>query len=94
MPTDKHEVELTVKIPSATWETLVEYSRECRHDTPASTVLRLLYPTLEAFLKGKGLGVEVGAKASSQALSAALDRVLPQPQAQTRALGPVEGHRK
>lgn len=80
MPADK-VVDLTVHIPASTWETLVEYSRECKHDTPAKTVLMLLYPTLEAFLHGKSLGVEVGAKASGQALSAALDKILPVPAA-------------
>ena len=76
-----NEVELTVKIPANTWETLVEYSRSMRHETPAKTVLLMLYPTLEAFLHGKGLGIEVGGKASSEALSRALDKILPEQKA-------------
>ena len=77
MPANQHEVELTVKIPANTWETLVEYSRALKHDTPARTVLLMLYPTLETFLHGKSLGVEVGAKVASDSITRVLDTVLP-----------------
>lgn len=84
MPADKQRVvELRVEIPENTWQTLVEYSQSMRHDTVAKTVLLMLYPTLETFLRGKSAGITEGVGASSEALSRALDKVLP-PQAQEK----------
>jgi len=73
----KDEVELTVRIPKLLWETLVELSRESKHETPAQTVLLMVYDHLDPFLRGKRLGTEQGASISGDAISRVLDTVFP-----------------
>jgi hypothetical protein len=81
MPAD-NTVDITVHVPKYTWETLVELSRSLKHKTPAETLLYLAHPHLDTFLRGKGLGIEAGGQAASQALTAALDKMLPQAKAE------------